>query len=276
MIKDLIWTNAEGSSTRQIANVENLIAAKVDLIILDPWEGEALMPAVRKLIDAHIPVILIDRSIPSENFTAYVSGSNITCGKQGAEHIVRKLKEKYGEYKGNVVELQGTLGATAYQDRHTGFMSVMSQYPNIKVLASPETGEGKDEGIRVMEDLMVRFPQIDAVMGQNDDRALGAYQAAKEAGRQKGLIVVGIDGMKVTYESIMAGELSATECYPSGGTEAIQTAVKVLRGEAVPHLVTLPILEVNSDNVQQEYNVAKSYLEGRSLNSPKWGNVKLK
>jgi ribose transport system substrate-binding protein len=271
VIKEIRWTNAQGSSSKQIANIEDLIAAGVKLIILDPWEGDALMPAMRKLWGAGIPVVLIDRKVPTDNYMAYVSGSNVECGELVALHIARKLKDKFGTPKGNVIELYGTLGATAFQDRHDGFMKAMGQYPDINVLSSPEVPEGKDQAMRVMEDIMTRFPVIDAVYGHNDDRAIGAYEVAENYGREKGLICVGIDGMKETYESIAAGKISATMVYPPCGTKAVDLAVQILKNEPVPHDVFVPIKEINAENVEHELNVAQSYLEGIALDSPRWG-----
>jgi len=265
IIKNIRWTNARGSSSQQVANVEDLIAMNVKLIVLDPWEGKALMPAMRKIWGARIPVVLIDRSVPTDNYMTYVSGSNSRCGELAAEHIARKLKKKYGACRGNVVELYGTLGASAFQDRHDGFVRTLAQYPGIKLLASPEVPEGKDQAIRVMEDLMTRFPDIDAVYGHNDDRAIGAYEAAEGVGRENGLICVGIDGMKETYESIAAGRVSATMVYPPCGAEAVDLAVKILRNEPVPHEVLVPIKIIDEDNVEHEMNTARSYLEGRAL-----------
>jgi ribose transport system substrate-binding protein len=150
-----------------------------------------------------------------------------------------------------VVELKGLMTSTPGQDRHSGFREGIAG-SQIKVVFDPDMKWLEPEARKEMESALSRFNQIDLVYAHNDPGAHGAYLAAKAANREKGMMFVGIDALPqegVAY--VRDGVLSATFLYPTGGAEAIDIALEILKGEKVPKEITLGSRLFTKENVEQ-------------------------
>ena len=242
-----VFTDGQNDNMKQISDVEDLFSKGIDLLIISPREAEPLTSVVERVFEAGVPVITLDRNITSNSYTCFIGASNFKIGEGAGRLIASLLKEA-----GRVIEMEGILGATPTLDRSDGFHSVIDSFPEIQVIGKQPADYLREPALRIMEDFLQSQPQIDGVYAHNDEMALGALTALKAAGRE-GVIVIGIDGQKEAFESIMAGKMTATFIYPNGSAQAIEVALKILRGEKVPKKIELESQLVNQSNVHLFY-----------------------
>ena len=173
---------------------------------------------VEKAIDAGIPVIILDRNVNTDRITQFIGGDNVVIGQAAGEYAV-KLLGGPGNAKGNVVEIWGGFASAPAHDRSTGFHAVTDKEPGIKYLLAPIDTEWKAaKGYEIMATALQANENIDLVYAHNDPLAYNAYLASKDAGREKGIKFMGIDGIPdegVTW--VEKGELDATFLYATPG-----------------------------------------------------------
>lgn len=230
----MIFKDAQNDTLKQRAHVEELVSAGVDLIIISPKEAQPLTEPVAKAMEAGIPVIVLDRRLLGDKYTCFIGADNKKIGHAAGDWIVKKRGGK-----GKVVELKGLMTSTPGQDRDSGFRDAISG-SGIEVVFDADMKWLEPNARQEMESALARFNQIDCVYAHNDPGAHGAYLAAKAAGREKEMLFVGIDALPqegVAY--VQQGILDATFQYPTGGAEAIDTALKILQGQTVPKEITL-------------------------------------
>jgi len=231
----VIFKDAQNDTLRQRGHVEEFIEAGVDLLIISPKEAQPLTEPVAKAMAAGIPVIVLDRAILGDNYTCFIGANNQAIGKAAGQWLVKRLGGK-----GNVVELKGLMTSTPGQDRNAGFREGI-EGSDIKVIFEADMEWLEPKALKEMESALARHDTIDAVYAHNDPGAHGAYLAAKAAeDRHKGMLFVGIDALPqegVAY--VRQGILSATFQYPTGGAEAIDTALKILAKKPVDKKIVL-------------------------------------
>jgi ribose transport system substrate-binding protein len=213
------------------------------LIIVSPKEAEPLTEPIANAYRSGIPVIVLDRAVRGDAFTCFIGADNVQIGRAAgkwiAEHIGNDAK---------IVELKGLMTSTPGQDRHNGFVQGLGGKG--KVVFEADMKWLEPEARKEMDSALARFDDIDVVYAHNDPGAHGAYLAVQAAGREKKPLLVGIDALPqegVAYVS--QGILDATFQYPTGGHEAIDTALKILAGESVPKTITLKSRIFTKDNV---------------------------
>ena len=230
----IVFKDAQNDTLKQRSHVEELVSAGVDLIIISPKEAQPLTEPVARAMAAGIPVIVLDRRLLGTNYTCFIGADNKKIGHAAGEWIAKKLGGK-----GKLVELKGLMTSTPGQDRDSGFREAIAG-TGIEVIFDADMKWLEPNARQEMESALARFPKIDCVYAHNDPGAHGAYLAAKAAGREKEMAFVGIDALPqegVAY--VQQGILDATFQYPTGGAEAIETALKILKGEPVPKEITL-------------------------------------
>lgn len=239
---DLIVLDAQDNPAKQLNDIEDLIQKKVDLIIINPTDSDAIVSAVESANDANIPVITVDRAANGGKVVLHIASDNVAGGRMAAEIIAKALGGK-----GNVVELVGIPGTSAARDRGKGFEEGLKNYPGLKLVAKQVANFNRAEGLTVMENIIQANPNIDAVFAQNDEMALGAIEALKEAGMLDKVIVVGFDAIPDAVEAVKKGEMYATIAqqpfkmgymavekaveYLTTGTIYIPVALKAVMGE---------------------------------------------
>jgi ribose transport system substrate-binding protein len=231
---EVVFKDAQNDTLKQRAHVEEFVSAGVDLIVISPKEAQPLTEPVAKAIDAGIPVIVLDRALIGDNYTCFIGADNKKIGRAAGQWI----KEQLGG-QGKVVELKGLMTSTPGQDRHTGFREGIAD-SEIEVIFEADMKWLEPDARKEMESALARFEEIDFVYAHNDPGAHGAYLAARAAGREKEIRFVGIDALPqegVIY--VQQGILDATFQYPTGGAEAIETALAILAGDEVPKTITL-------------------------------------
>ncbi len=246
---ELIIADGQNKTEKQVADVENFISQGVDVLIVSPKESAGLTPVVEKAIDAGIPVIILDRNVNTDRITQFIGGDNVVIGRAAGDHAV-KLLGGPGNAKGNVVEIWGGFASAPAHDRSTGFHEVTDKEPGIKYLLAPIDTEWKPaKGYEIMATALQANEKIDLVYAHNDPLAYNAYLASKDAGREKEIKFMGIDGIPnegVTW--VDKGELDATFLYATPGAEGIRQALKLLQGEKIEKKITLPTMTITKDN----------------------------
>jgi ribose transport system substrate-binding protein len=231
---DIIFKDAQNDTLRQRAHVEEFISAKVDLILVSPKEAAPLTAPVARAIDAGIPVIVLDRRVVGDKYTCFIGADNKAIGKAAGQWIVRRF-----DGKARAVELKGLMTSTPGQDRHSGFREAIAG-TGIEVIFEADMQWLEPNARKEMESALARYADIDVVYGHNDPAAHGAYLAARAAGREKDIVFVGIDALPHEGRMYVSqGILDVSFEYPTGGAEAIETALKILHGEEVPREITL-------------------------------------
>ncbi|WP_368106363.1 substrate-binding domain-containing protein, partial [Bacteroides xylanisolvens] len=193
-----------------------------------------------------IPVILVDRKILSDKYTAYIGADNYEIGRAVGNYIASSLKGK-----GNVVELTGLGGSTPAMERHQGFMAAISNFPDIKLIDKADAAWEREPAEVEMDSMLRRHPKIDAVYAHNDRIAPGAYQAAKKVGREKEMIFVGIDalpGKGNGLEMVLDSVLNATFIYPTNGDKVMQLAMNILEKKPYPRETVMNTAVVDRTN----------------------------
>jgi ribose transport system substrate-binding protein len=245
---ELIVTNGENNASKQVSDVESLIAQNVRTLIISPVTADALTPVVKQAMDAGIPVVTLDRKVNTD-VTLHIGADNKLIGKTAGEFVCKAL-----EGKGNVIEIQGTAGASATVDRHDEFhRTIAAQCPDVKVVADQVCNYVREPAIKFMEDMLQRFKpgEIQLVYAHNDDMALGAVTALEAAGRLGEVKVVGIDGENAAYDAIKAGKMVATFTYHFVAPEGIQYGYKIAKGEQLDKEIVLPTHQVDATNVEE-------------------------
>lgn len=237
---------------KQISDVEEFISRKVDVILISPKVAQDLTPVVNKAMDNNIPVIVLDRDLSNKKYTQFIGGDNKLIGKTAGDYAVKRLGGK-GKAKGNIVEIWGGMASTPAQDRHSGFMESVGSEKGIKSLIPPSDGDWKqDLAYDIMADALDKFDRIDLVYAHNDPMAYGAFLAAKDIGREKNIMFIGIDGIPAEgIKWVYQGKLTATFLYMTPGAEGIRQAMKLLKGEKIPPNVVLPTMLIDSDNAAE-------------------------
>jgi ribose transport system substrate-binding protein len=250
---ELVITDGQDKTEKQVADCENLIVQQVNVLLISPKESAGLTGVVEKAIDAKIPVIVLDRNVDTKRITQFIGGDNLAIGKAAGEHAV-KLLGGPGKAAGNVVEIWGGMGTQPAHDRHDGFHTFTDKEPGIKYLLNNQSGDWKqDQAYNIMTTALRNNEKIDLVYGHNDPMAYGAYLAAKDAGRDKDIkFIIGIDGLPdegVTWVS--KGQLTATFLYATPGAEGLRQAVKLLKGEKLEPVITLPTMLITKENAPE-------------------------
>ena len=245
----LIITDGQRSMPKQINDVEDLIAQKVDVIMMAPGQEQPLVPVAKKIMDAKIPLIVVDRELRSDDYTAFVGGDNVQAGRVVAEYIAKRLN-----YGGNVVQIQGELGASATIDRDKGFKEVMKKYSNIKIIVDQSADYKRDKAMSLMEDILQANRKIDAVYAQSDEMAFGSLKSIQSAKRQDEMFVCGTDGEKDAFDAIKKGEFACTVLYPTATPEALQLVERLLKGEKIPRRTTPDTPLITKENVDKHYD----------------------
>lgn len=231
---------------QQEKDIRRFMKEGVDLLIVAPNEAEPITPVVEEAYNQGIPVIVVDRRILSDKYTAYVGADNYEIGKAIGKYVANVLHGK-----GTVVEIAGLSGSTPAMDRHQGFMNVVADYPDIRLLAKEDGAWLRSQAEERMDTLLGLFPQIDIVYAQNDRMAAGAYAAAARQHREKEMRFIGTDalpGEGYGVEQVLAGELDATFIYPTGGDRVMQIAMDILNHRDFPRETLLNTSVVDRDN----------------------------
>ena len=248
---EVIFADAAQDNSKQIADIENFVQMGVDLNITSPNEATPLTNAVSAAYDAGIPVILLDRKIDGDKYTQFIGADNVDMGRIAGEYIADTLLPDGGK----VCEIKGLEGTSGGIDRDNGFREGIKKNDKIEIVAVNNADWLREKAITVAEEMLQTNDEIDLFLALNDPMAEGAYIAAKNAGREGDILFVGFDGLPTPdggIRSVMDGRLSMTQVYPTGGTEAIESAYQLLvEGKELDKTLTLTSEIVTPDNAEE-------------------------
>lgn len=234
------------NSQQQIKDIRYFIDQKVDLIAVSPNEPEDVTPAVAEAFDAGIPVVVFDRQVIGDKYTAFVSGDNEGAGRLLARYalslsLLPDATERSNPsnpsnpiLRCNVLELTGLMTTTPAQMRHRGIIQELEGHPQAKLLASVDAHWSGDDAAAMMDSLLACYPDVDVVVAHSDWIATAAKAKANELKPGNHIRFAGIDGIVGPgegIESVELGRLDATATYPTGGDIIMQTAIRILEGE---------------------------------------------
>lgn len=240
----VIFKDAQNDTLKQRSHIEEFVSADVDLIIVSPKEAQPLTEPIARAYDAGIPVIVLDRAVNGDKYTAFIGADNAMIGRAAGKWIADHIDDD-----AKIVELQGLMTSVPGQDRHSGFIEGLGDKGEIVFDADMKWLE--PDARKEMDSALSRFSDIDVVFSHNDPGAHGAYLAAKAAGREDNIMFVGVDGLPQEGVAYVAqGILDATFEYPTGGAEAVTTALKILDGQTAPKKQILPSRVFTKDNVK--------------------------
>ena len=233
---------------KQIAQVEDMIAQKVDLIFLNPADWKGIKPALEAAKKANIPVIIVDSPVFDDALVdSTVASDNWNAGVLCAKNLVKLMGEK-----GNVVILEHPTAKSAI-DRTKSFEEEIAKYPGIKIVAKQASDGQLEKAMPVMENILQANKEINAVMCLNDPTALGVIAALESANRLQGVIIYGVDGSSDAKKMIKAGKLTATAAqFPKEiGRMAAEAAFTKLGGGTIEHNIKVPVELIDKSNIDK-------------------------
>jgi simple sugar transport system substrate-binding protein len=239
----LMYADAQQKQENQIKALRSFIARKVDCIVFTALVETGYGPVLQEAQKAHIPVVMIDRDVAKEDqkYRLTIMGSDfIKEGEKVGNWLAKYLKDKGiddGTTPIDFAELQGTTGSAPAIDRAQGFRNIAKDHPNWQIKHSQDGDFTSSQGKQVMEAFLKDDPKIQVLFAHNDQMALGAIQAIKEAGLQPGkdITIISIDGVKGAFQAIVNGESNCTvECNPLLGPQAVQAVRDLRDGKKLP------------------------------------------
>ncbi len=221
---DLVVVDAQDSVSKQVSDIEDLVIRDVDVLIVNPTDSDAVVPAVRGAIEAGIPVVAVDRGVNNVDLAYFVVSDNVAGGVLAGTYICEQIG-----FEGNVVELEGIPGVSATRDRGAGFnQAIADTCPDVEVVSRQTANFNRAEGLSVMENILVAQPEIDALFAHNDEMALGALQAVQSSGRD--ILIVGFDATDDAVGAVNDCTMGATVAQQPDqlGAQAIEIASEVI------------------------------------------------
>ncbi|GAC1586979.1 MAG: substrate-binding domain-containing protein [Hymenobacter sp.] len=239
--------DAHNNSDRQRQQVEQLIKQRVDLLIISPNQSGPLTALTETAYNQGIPVVILDRRTTSRLYTAYVGGNNLEVGRTAGHYAAQLLHRQ-----GHVVEILGTPGSSPATDRHQGFAQALAAYPRLRVVDQLDGDWQPGLVLQRLPTVLRAHPETDLIFAHNDRMAQAAYQVVRQLGRARRLRILGVDGLAGPgngLQLVADGALTATLLYPTGGEDAIRTALRILRHEPYEKENILGTMVIDSSNV---------------------------
>ncbi|MCD8123786.1 MAG: sugar ABC transporter substrate-binding protein [Lachnospiraceae bacterium] len=272
---EIIVSNCNGNLQTQSNQIRDFIVQEVDGILMEPLDADALIEVVEEAGEAGIPVYCVDTTVNSDTVTCTIGSDSVEMGRMAAEYIVECLYEKYGEYRGKVVNLLASVTTTSGLNRSIGFHEVIDQYPDIEIVAEQNGALQLDTAMNVMTNILQANESVDAIWCSGDTNAQGSLQAMKWLGRlytveeEEHIILVSADGAAESLTAIREGTMDA--CISQNplamGRMAVEMMVESLRTGEEPEesFYAYPLFTITRDNIDsqelEEYGIWSEEIE---------------
>lgn len=225
--------SADDSNEKQIADIRYFVDNGFDIIIAAPNEADAITPVIKQVYESGIPVIVFDRNINGDTYTAVQGVDNYGIGKSAAQYAASLVGEN-----GKIIEISGLAGSTPAIERHNGFRDEAARI-GMTIAGSSHGNWNYEDAAKVADSLFSIYPDIDLVYAHNDRMAIAASETAKKRGIQ--VKVIGIDAApEIGIKAVADGEIDATFLYPTEGYQLIRTALAILEGKPYKKEICLP------------------------------------
>lgn len=242
-----IFTNAHGRTAQQVRDIEDLAAQGVDLLITSPRHGLAMEPAISAIYRSGLPIVLLTRRIPGEDYTSFIGPDDSAIAAQAAELLADKLNGK-----GRILVMQGVPTATTAIQRTRGFKQALKKYPQMEIVAMPVGNYLRADALHEMEQVLMEGVAFDAIFAESDSMATGIRLALRGAGIDpKSIPLVGIDYIPEAREAIRNGEQLASFSYPTCGRETVEQVARILAGKPFKRNVMVESVLVTQKNVEK-------------------------
>jgi ribose transport system substrate-binding protein len=222
---------------KQLQIIENMITQKVDVICVVPSDSKSIISSIEKANKANIPIIILDNNIDTilarqkrVTIATFIGSDNYQGGQLAAQYILEKLNKN-----GDVAILEGVSGVDAAIKRKSGFIDFMNNYKTIRIVASQPADWEREKGMNVLQNIIRANPNLNAVFACNDEMALGAIQAIKDAKKGGKIIIVGFDATPDGRAAVKKKEMSATIAQQPTfvGAEGVKKAIMLLNSENI-------------------------------------------
>jgi len=239
-----------GDTEAQVKIVEDMLTTKPDALCLIPDNYTALLPVLKQYNQADIPIIIADTKIKKGvvDYLTFVGYDDATATEKVANYVAENIGES-----GNVAILEGQRGVSTAEARLEGFKNGLAQYPDIEIVSSLSAGWDREKGLNTASDIIQAHSEIKAILAANDEMALGAVQAVKEAGLEDQIVVTGFDAIKPALEAVKNGDLLCTvDANPKRmGEIAVEVALDYLKeGKEPKDEILYPITIVTKEKLQ--------------------------
>ena len=245
---DLTIKDADNNVQNQIEDIEKFIADKVDVIIVSPIQSKPLTAVVEKSIKAGIPVLVVDRKIDGENYSAYLGADNIEIGRIAARYIISNSKGS-----GKIIEITGASGSSPAYERSLGFNQIITKNNRFEINGTIH-GDWEKESVKVpLKTILEQNSDIEYIFAHNDRMALSAWETAKTLGLEKKIKFLGVDGLNTVnggIELVKSDVLDGTILYPTGGNEALKLALKMYNKEPISKNNILNTIVIDQNNAE--------------------------
>lgn len=227
---ELVVLDGNVDVAKQNNDIRDLMARGVDGIVMSPVESAGLVPAARAVMAENLPLVVLDRDVPSEK-TLFIGQSNVTMAEQVAERMAQDLGGK-----GKVVVITGLQGSSPAVDRDKGMMNVLAKHPDFEVLVKGDGQWIREPAVKLMEDWLTAHPDIDAVFSHAEESSWGAQLAIARANRcAEGIKHYTFDGSNAGFKSVKAGTFGADGNYtPFIGDIGLRAVLYALTGKEIP------------------------------------------
>ena len=244
------YTGYDGNydAATQLTQVETMIEDGVDAIVLNPQDADACAACVDAAVAAGIPIVGVNTMVNSDKLTSYCGSQDVSAG----EDIMQYMIDYIGNDEFNIVVIEGPMGQSAQLQRWEGINNILADHPNIKILAVDTANWSRSEAMTLMETWLTTYgDDINAVIGENDEMALGAREAIKAAG--KDIPCIGIDGITDAVTAVENGDMIASDFQNAEGQieGALNAAVAAVNGEEVEKEVWIPFEMITPDNYEE-------------------------
>ncbi len=244
-IKTYHETDANDDPARQISDIEDLLTRGCDVLLVSPAKLDEIKPSIDTAMAQGVPVVLIDRTVTGDNYVSYVSANNCTMGRLQAEWLVKELNGT-----GNIVLLSGVKESSVAEDRMRCAREVFAEYPEIEELAQGYANWSPVDGKKIMAEWLNTFDQIDGIWSDGS-QGVGAVNAYLEAGKPIPPIT-GADINVFLKQWKQHGFPAVAVSYPARvGQLGVTTALDILAGKPVPHLVDMPQIVITHENLDE-------------------------
>ncbi|MCX2681756.1 substrate-binding domain-containing protein [Galbibacter sp. EGI 63066] len=247
--------DANDNVNQQIEDLESLIEQKVDVIIVSPIQSKPLTSIISRALQEGIPTIVIDRKVENENYTAYLGADNIEVGRNAGKYIISNSNTSK---RINVVEVKGLKGSSPAYERSLGFKQILAVYDSVNIVGSIDADWERTSVKEPFKRILEQGSRVDYVFAHNDRMALSAWEVARNAGLEKQIKFIGVDGLNSPNGGIQLvdeGILNATIFYPTGGNEAIKLALRLYKNQSIPKnniLNTIVIDKLNAEIMKNQ------------------------
>lgn len=249
-INVLAPVGTEGTGSEEQAQmVEQSLVQNVDAVVIMPIDSQGIVPAVKKLVDADIPVINLNTKIGGDEMLAktFVAIENYDVGFRVADELAKAI-----DGSGKVFIIEGTPGAQTSIDRTSGAHDAFFGYEGIEVVADQAANYNRAEAMNVVQNLLQAYPDVNAIFCCNDEMAMGAIEAIDAAGKAGTILVGGVDANSDAVESVKEGKYYVTcDAMPEDQAyQSIVAAADVLSGEAVDEFIKIDAKLITKENAE--------------------------